>query len=91
MPSISQLQQHQPSTLWHIQTLTDHLPLASNLLGEVQVIQHFHKPRKGIQLFIFILHALFAYTINRLEPTLRDPIALMIPVSFVCYKASRNV
>ena len=38
----------------------------------------------------FFWHALFAYTFNRLEPTLRDPIALMIPASFVCYKALRN-
>ena len=90
-PSISQLHQHQSSTLGHIQALTDHLQLAINLLGEVQVIQRFHKPRKGIQLLIFYLYALFAYTLDRLEPGLDDPIALMIPVSYVCYKASRNV
>jgi hypothetical protein len=60
--SRSQLQQHQSMILGHIQTLADYLQLANNLLGEVRVIQRFHKPRKGIQLFISIFDMLCSLT-----------------------------
>ena len=85
-PSISQLHRH-PSTLGHIQALVKHPQLTSNFLDEVQVIQRFPKPHKGIQPFYFFGCFVCLHTFNRLE---HEPILLMIPVLYVCYKASLN-
>ena len=86
-PSLFKLDQQQCSTPQHIQVLVELPQLANNLLNEVQAIQRFSKPHEGIQPSIY-LYALFAYTLNHLEPT---AIVLTMPVSYVCCRALPNV